>query len=244
MSFAPANPIVRVAHRGASGLFPENTLLAFREAVACGVEMIELDVQLSRDGELVVMHDQTNGTGRLRDQTLAELRQWDAGQGERIPLLTEVLTLAQAAGIRLVIEIKGADEAGSLPIAEALVPLLQRTGWVDRSIVTSFHPGALLRARALEPRLSCMLDPTPLDGSLSPRAVCEQTLAAGANIVGYYYRVTTAALVTECRLTGLALWTWTPNSAEEIEAQVRLGVQAVVTDRPDILNEVLHGITL
>jgi glycerophosphoryl diester phosphodiesterase len=241
--------VVRVAHRGLSGLFPENTLLAFREAVACGVDLLELDVQLSRDGALVVMHDQTlerttNGAGRLCDHTLAELRQLDAGRGERLPTLDEVLNLAGAASIRLAIEIKGADEAGSLLIAEALVAELTATNWLDRAIVTSFHPGSLLRARALQPRLPSMLDPTPLDGSLSPRAVCAQTLAAGANIVGYHYPIVTPALVAECRLSGLALWTWTPNTADEIRQQIQLGVQAVVTDRPDVLNEVLHDLAL
>jgi glycerophosphoryl diester phosphodiesterase len=247
VSTSALSPIVRVAHRGASGLFPENTLLAFRRAVEIGTEMLELDVQLTRDGALVVMHDQTlerttNGTGRLADHSLAELSQLDAGQGERIPEMAEVFALADAAGVRLVIELKGTDAASSSRIGEALLPQLAAAGWVDRAIVTSFHAGALRRVRALEPALSLMLDPTPLDGSLSPRAVCAQTLAAGANIAGYDYKHTTPALVEECRLTGLALWVWTPNSEADILRQVRLGVQAVVTDRPDVLNEVLHAI--
>jgi len=246
-SLPPA--IVRVAHRGAAGLFPENTLLAFHPAVEIGVDMLELDVQLTRDGALVAMHDQTlerttNGTGRLSDQDLAALRELEAGHGERIPLLEEVLALADAAGVRLVIEIKGSGEASSQRIAEALVPMLSTAGWVDRAVLTSFHAGALRRVRALDPRLPCLLDPVPLDGSLSPRAVCEQTLTAGANIVGYDFRHVTPALVKECRLTGLTLWSWTPNSAEDIRRQVELGVQAVVTDRPDVLNEVLHDFAL
>jgi glycerophosphoryl diester phosphodiesterase len=237
--------IVRVAHRGASGLAPENTLLAFRRAVELGTDLLELDVQLTRDGELVVMHDQTldrttNGAGRLSDHRLAELRQLDAGQGERIPTLAEVLNLAHQAGVRLVVEIKGYDDASSLAIAEAVVPALVAAGWVDRAIVASFNADGLRRARALEPRLPSLFDPVPLDGSLSPRAVCDQTLAAGANIAGYWHELITPAVVDECRLAGLTLWAWAPNSAEAIRRQVQLGVQGVVTDRPDVLNEVLR----
>ena len=249
MPISLANRFVRVAHRGASGLFPENTLLAFREALACGTDMLELDVQLARDGELVVMHDQTldrttNGTGRLADHTLAELRQLDAGRGERIPTLAEVLALADAAGVRLMIEIKGADEASSLRIAEALVPGLAAAGWVGRAVPTSFFPGALRRVRALEPRLAVLLDPVPWDGSLSPRQVCDQALAAGANIVGSDQRHVTAALVDECRLNGLTLWPWTANSRADITRLLELGVPGLLTDYPDVLNEVLHGAAL
>lgn len=242
-------PFVRIAHRGASGLCPENTLLAFRRAVEIGTDLIELDVLLSRDDALVVMHDQTldrttNGTGRVRDHTLEELRRLDAGQGERIPLLSEVLDFAQAAGVRLVIEIKGDDAASHQRITEALVPMLVAAHWVERSIVTAFDGAALRRARELEPRLPAMLDPVPWDGSLSPRAVCEQALAANANIVGSDHRHVTPALVDECRLSGLALWPWTANRPEDIRRLVLLGVPGLFTDRPDVLNEVLHDVTL
>ncbi len=239
-------PVVRIAHRGASGLFPENTLLAFRRAVEIGTDMLELDVQVTRDGALVVMHDQTlerttNGAGRVCDHSLSELRLLDAGQGERIPVLAEVMELAQAAGVRLVVEIKGDDEARSQGITAALLPALAAAGWVDRAIVTAFQPGALRQARALEPHLSTMLDPAPWDGSLSPRAVCEQALAAGANIVGSDHRYVTQALVDECRLTGLTLWPWTANTPADLGRLLRLGVPGLLTDRPDVLNEVLHG---
>lgn len=249
MSLAPPPALVRIAHRGASGLFPENTLLAFQRAIEIGTDLLELDVQLSRDGALVVIHDQTlerttNGAGLVRDHTLAELRALDAGQGERIPTLAEVLALAGAAGVRLVIELKGDDEASSSAIAAALVPALSAAGWLDRVVVTSFEAGALRQALALAPRLSAMLDPVPWDGSLSPRAVVEQALAAGANIVGSDHRHLTPALVDECRLSGITLWLWTANQPDDIRRVLRLGVPGLMTDRPDVLNEVLHDIAL
>src|ERR1700736_1047920 len=105
----PAYPVVRVAHRGASGLYPENTLLAFERAIMLGVDALELDVHLTRDGELAVIHDErlertTNGSGYVRDHLAAQLRQLDAGLGQPVPLLREVLAVAEAAGIRLCVE--------------------------------------------------------------------------------------------------------------------------------------------
>lgn len=239
-------PVVRVAHRGASGLCPENTLLAFERAIALGVDAIELDVHLTRDGDLAVIHDErlertTGGSGYVRDHTAAQLRQLDAGLGQAVPLLGEVLALAEAGGIRLCVEAKGENETECLAIAEAVVAALGRTGWTGRAIVTSFVPGALRRVRALEPRLATMLDPSPQDGSLSPREVCEQALAAGANSLSYDHRLVTRAVADECRLTGLALWPWAPNTAEDIQRLLTLGVPGIETDRPDILNDVLRA---
>src|SRR5512137_114803 len=102
-----------IAHRGGPAYAPENTLAAFRHAITLGVDWLELDVHLSRDGEVVVIHDETvnrttNGVGRVADLSLAELRALDAGAGggERVPAFTEVLTLAKEAGVGLLVELK------------------------------------------------------------------------------------------------------------------------------------------
>lgn len=236
--------VVRIAHRGASADYPENTLLAFRRAIEMGVDYLEVDVQLTRDGALIVLHDETldrttNGSGRVRDHTLAQIRKLDAGRGERVPTLDEVFTLARANGVRLCIEAKGGDDAASVEIAEGVVGAIQRAHFVSQVVVTSFFPEALRHAKRLEPRLTTLLDPSPQDGSLSPRAICEQTLAAGANIISYDFRFVTRAVADEARLTGLALWPWAPNSAQEIRALLDLGVPGIMTDRPDVLNRVL-----
>ena len=237
-------PVVRVAHRGASGLCPENTRLAFERAIALGVDLIELDVHLTRDGELAVIHDDrlertTNGAGYVRDHTAAQLRQLDAGLGEPVPLLSEVLRLAEAGGVRLCVEAKGEDEAETITIAEAVVSALKAADWTRRAILTSFVAPALSRARALDPLLATMLDPSPQDGSLSPRALCEQTLACGANRLSYDHNFVTAAVAAECRLAGLALWPWAPNEPDDMRRLLALGVPGIETDRPDVLNSVL-----
>ncbi|HLF89102.1 MAG TPA: glycerophosphodiester phosphodiesterase family protein [Anaerolineales bacterium] len=241
-------PFIRVAHRGASAECPENTLLAFRRAMEHGVEALELDIHLTKDHELVVIHDDTldrttNGLGWVRDFTLAEIRQWDAGQEERIPTLAEVYQLVQPTPVRLCVEIKGETLPEELKITEAVVQSLKQADFLGRVIVTSFSPQALLRVRALEPTLPTMLDPSPQDGSLTPREICEQTLRAGANCLSFDHHFVTPAVAEAARLAGLALFPWAPNSPEAIRPMLQLGVPGLMTDRPDVLNQVLHDFT-
>jgi len=241
--------IVRVAHRGASAQYPENTLLAFRKAIEQGVDVLEIDIHQTVDAELVVMHDSTlerttNGHGNVWDHSLKEIRELDAGQGEKIPLLTEVIQLAREAQVRLYVEIKGATELEELAITEGVIQTLEAAGFLNQTIVTSFSPRALLRAKALNPEVSTMLDPSPQDGSLTPRQICAQALAAGANCVSYDFHLLTPEIAQECQLIGLALWPWAPDEPQDIRKVLSLGVHGMMTNRPDTLNEVLHDFTL
>jgi glycerophosphoryl diester phosphodiesterase len=234
----------RVAHRGASHDYPENTLLAFARAIEQGVDLIELDVQLSADGGLVVLHDEildrtTSGAGPVAEHTLAAIRSLDAGRGERVPTLAEAVELVRATPVRLCVELKGVTDADSLRIAEACVAELERLGFLERCILTSFSHAALRHAKALRPRMSLMLDPSPQDGSLTPRQICEQALAAGANSLSYDVRILTQAIVDEAWLSGLALWPWAPNQPDEIGRALAMGVPGLMTDRPDVLAAVL-----
>lgn len=243
------NSIVRIAHRGASSQFPENTLLAFRQAIAQGVDMLEIDVHSTADGHLVVIHDRTlerttNGHGNVHDQSLHEIRKLDVGGGERIPLFEEVIQLAREAGIRLCVEIKGIFGEEELTLPEAIVRALEASDFLSQSVLTSFSPQALLRAKATNAEASTMLDPSPQDGSLTPRQICAQALCAGANGVCYDFRILTPAIVRECQLTGLALWAWHPDEPRDLRQLLRLGVSGMMTNRPDVLNEVLDDIAL
>ena len=241
--------IIRVAHRGASAQYPENTLLAFRQAIQQGVDMLEIDIHHTADDELVVIHDPTlerttSGHGNICDYSLEEIRQLDAGQGERIPLLNEVIQMAREAQIRLCVEIKGRTEAEELAIAESVIRELETSDFLSQAIVTSFSPQALLRVKAIQPEVSTMLDPSPQDGSLTPRPICEQALRAGENCVSYDFRFLTPAIVRECQLTGLTLWPWDPDEPDDIKQVINLDVHGIMTNRPDILNKVIHEFTV
>jgi len=213
------------------------------------VDVLEIDIHRTADHELIVMHDSTlerttDGHGNIHEHLLQEIRALDAGQGEKIPLLSEVIQLAREAQVRLYVEIKGATEPEELAIAEGVIQTLEATDFLSQTIVTSFSPKALLRAKALNPELSIMLDPSPQDGSLTPRQICVQALAAGANCVSYDFHILTPEIARECQLTGLALWPWAPDEPEDIRKVLNLGVHGMMTNRPDTLNEVLNDLTL
>ncbi len=241
--------VVRIAHRGASVEYPENTLLAYRKAIEYGIDALEADIHLTRDGELVAIHDgtlnrTTSGTGRVREHTLSELEALDAGRGEKIPRLEHIFSLAARAPIRLYLEIKGDSEAEFLKVAEALLSAVEAAGLLRKIILTSFSSPALLRAKALQPGVSTMLDPSPQDGSLTPQEICEQALRAGANSISYDFQILTPQIADEARLNGLALFPWMPNEPEDIRRTLALGVTGVMTDRPDVLNQVLQASSL
>jgi glycerophosphoryl diester phosphodiesterase len=245
-------PIVRIAHRGASGLYPENTLLAFRKAIENGVDYLEMDLHLTQDREIVVMHDETlerttNGAGFIWDHTLEALRQLDAGQGERVPALAEVIDLVRPTNVRLLLELKYEVERDypdkylneGLATTEAMISFLDRAGFTDRVVLTSFSPVLLQRAKELEPRYPLSIDPYPQDGSLTPKQVMDQVLPSRANNVAYYYSSVDQAFLEESRLCGITTWAWDPDDPDELRRLIGLGVDGIETNRPDVLNKVL-----
>src|SRR5690348_3940801 len=149
-----------IAHRGASGHAPENTLAAFRRAVAMGATFIETDLQLSRDARFVAIHDETvnrttNARGKVHDLTLAELRRLDAGSwfgseyaGERIPTLEEILEFSKKNDVVFYLELK---PSGSWGGEHALVGALRESGEIPRTIVISFDAAIVENLRRIEP---------------------------------------------------------------------------------------------
>ena len=143
-----------IAHRGGPVYAPENTLAAFRSAIAQSVDWLELDVQMTKDGELVVIHDETvdrttDGTGAVRDLTLEQIRQLDAGQGEQIPTFKEVVELAKASGVKLLPETKSAHLYPG--IEEKLLQVLDESDYLDQTTIQSFEAESLETLHRLNP---------------------------------------------------------------------------------------------
>ena len=217
--------LLTVGHRGLMGVEPENTLRSFRRADREGVDVIELDLHLSKDGELVVMHDAevdrtTDGSGPIREFTLAELRTLDAGLGERVPTFDEVVDAVSAP---LQAEIK------DVAAARVLVERLRRRALLDRVTVISFHDEALREVRQLLPD-----HPVVLVAGGSSATAPERAQALGAHMVSLDLRRLTAEIVADCRARGLQVISWTVNTPEELARVRDLGLDGVVTDTPEI----------
>lgn len=221
-----------VGHRGAMGYCPENTLASFERGLELGADWIEMDVHLSKDGELVVIHDETldrttNGHGYVKDHTLAELRRLDAGGGQPIPILNDVLEWAKSKRAPLDIEIKNAPLYYE-GIERKLVAALDKSGMTEQVVVISFDHHAVKRAKELDDRI--------LTGVLyAGRPVDAAALARQANADGLLpqYAYVTAADVQQAHAAGMFVAPWTVNDAETISDLVAKGVDAIATNYPD-----------
>ena len=225
-----------IAHRGASEEEPENTLRAFRRALALGADMVELDLHRSRDGHLVVIHDgrvdaTTDGQGEVAALTLAELRRLDAGRGERIPTFEEALELPRE-GCGLYVELKGAGTAG--PAVEAI----RHHGLAASVIVGSFQPALIAEARARAPEIPISL--------LVRAAETDPAGAATASSAAYVHLCwerrsenpaddVTPALLRECRAAGLGVILWHEERPAVIARLRGLPVDGVCGNRPELL---------
>ncbi|MCI0546798.1 MAG: hypothetical protein L0027_05890 [Candidatus Rokubacteria bacterium] len=245
----PPAAVLVAAHRGGALLWPENSLLAFRNAVGLGVEYLELDVHLSRDGELVVIHDPTldrttTGHGPVREQTLAALRALRLRDGggaliaEAVPTLDEVVALAAGSGRRLLLEIKVDDRRQRYPgIEEKVVALLDRHRMIGTTVVMAFEAATWQRLREIRPdvRAGALYSPRMLQGTGRTAAVeIEAVRRAGVAFVGLHQALVDEPAVAAARAAGLTLGAWTVNDTPAIERVIALGVDVVISDRPDL----------
>lgn len=227
-----------MAHRGAKDIAPENTLAAFQAACDLGADAIELDVTRCASGEIIVIHDDTvdrttNGTGRVDELPWETLRTLDAGswfdirfQGERIPLLEEVLEHF-GHRIRLNIEIKSRGWRSDGIEAE-IATLLRRRGLVEHAIISSFSPMALWRMRyaASEiPRALLYAEEMPLP---LRRAWARHWVAPHA--LHPHYSMVDAAYMAWARRKGYRVNVWTVNDPADMQRMADLGVDAIITD--------------
>jgi glycerophosphoryl diester phosphodiesterase len=233
--------VLVIAHRGASGYAPENTLAAFRRAVALGATFIETDLQLSRDARFVAIHDDsvertTNGKGRVHDLTLAELRRLDAGSwfgsefgAEQVPTLDEILDFCKKHDVVFYLELKpGASWGGE----HALVGALRESGEIPRTVVISFNALILQKLRQIEPTLMTGL---LYDGQWDQPV--DKAVEVGARQLAVRGDLVTPALLADARKRDLQVVCWTVNHPAHMRMLVEAGVDGIMSDYPDRLIE-------
>lgn len=206
------------------GVEPENTLRSFVHAEQAGMDAIELDLHLSKDGALAVMHDAavdrtTDGRGLIAEKTLAELRELDAGQGERVPVFEEVL---DAVGSPVQAEIK--DVA-----AARLAEVMLRRDLAGRVEVSSFHDEAVAEIAQLVPGVRTVLIASHWGGD-----VIERARAVGASTLALNIRRTTLEVVEQAHTEGLKVIGWVVNTQDHLRLVRGLGLDGATTDYPEI----------
>ena len=248
MSFYLDRPL-NFAHRGASYEAPANTLAAFLLAVELGADGIELDVHLSKDGHVVVIHDfdvsaTTDGQGLVCDKTLAELKELDAGSwfdpvfaGQRIPTLQEVI---DAVGRRLLLNIelkvRGWSDRG---LTAEVVKIVQQNGLVDRVILSSFNPPVVWRAKRRNPKIATGLlyaqdKPLFLRKAWSRRLLRPTALHPHYAMVDSHY-------VWWANKQGYRVNVWTADDPADMRRLMHAGVDIIITNHPDLLRGVVQA---
>lgn len=224
------------AHRGFSAIAPENTMYAFREAVDIGSDYIELDVQLSADGEVVVIHDSkvdrtTNGKGKVRDMTYTELLGLTAAYkysghevyfDAKIPLLSEVL---EEVGDDILLNIEVKDTGDAALTAEKTVELVREYGLESTCYITSFSYNILKKVKQLEPKIKT--------GLIANTAAMAFTRGENIDAISINYLLASPSVVNMAHQNGKRVFVWTVDREEDMKKMIALGVDNIITNRPD-----------
>ena len=228
------------AHRGSAGTHPENTMAAFREAERVGADGIELDVQLSKDGEIVVIHDEdlsrtTNGSGFVQDYTLSQLKELDAScnftgeiQVQRIPTLTEVLDMYRHNYMLLNIELKNTKFLYP-GMEEKVIYLVRKYNMQDRVIISSFNHYSLVHCYQLDPEIETA--PLYRDGLFRPWAYAK---AIGAKAIHPNIKAAPNFIISAAMKDNIAVRPYTINKEKVMKRLFKINCTGIITDYPGL----------
>lgn len=219
---------LRIGHRGAAGHVLENTLGSIEKAIELGVDYVEIDLRLTRDGHVVILHDATvdrttNGRGRIKDLTLAQVKRIRTKDGQHVPTLEEVLKLTDGrVGLMLELKIRG--------LAKPVTEIVERCGFRGPVIYASFHHKELSRVRAWLP--SATLMPLISRGPIAPRIPAKLS----AHHVGIRVDRVVEPVVASLHAAGVQVFVFTVNDADDIAHMSGVGVDGIISDRPEALS--------
>jgi len=239
---------VNIAHRGASGYTPENTLAAFRHAVKMRADYFEIDVQMTKDGKLVVIHDTTvdrttNGSGKVGSLTFNEIRSLDAGSwfapefaGEKVPTFEEILDQFRGR-TGILIELKSPELYPDIEekVAQAIKKRNLHRNPHQRIIVQSFNHDSVKKSKLLLPKV-----PHGVLAGMNWRNVTDDQLQQFATYADYFnpnQNLLTPALVDRIHTKNMKIWPYTARTQEQVDRLLALGVDGIITDFPDLLQK-------
>lgn len=236
---------LNIAHRGFSGEYPENTMTAFENAVAEKCDGIETDVQFTKDGEMVLCHDEllertTNGNGLLANYTFNELRKLNASanfrnkcKNEKIPTLKELLDLAKESGIMLNLELKNSviEYKG---LEEKVIDMIHSYGLSDKVIISSFNHNSVKKCKEISPEIQCGILYVSV---LHDAGFYAKSLGANACHPNFY--TLKPYIVEEIKKNGMKINTWTVNEEEYMKMMIDMGIEGIITNYPNLLHRLL-----
>ena len=220
--------LICISHRGAAGYEPENTLAGIEKALQLKVDMIEIDVRLSKDKKLILMHDETlnrttNSKGKVNSKTYSELKKLDAGNRQKIPLLEEAIKLAKGKAI-LNIEVKTKDTVNPL------LELLSKHGYLDKVTISSMLPEVIQDIKKQNPNIKTGLIAEKLDNNMIKLAK-----KIHADAIGVNYASIKENMVKKAKENNLMVFVWTVNEPEDIIKMKEMGVDGIVCDKPGLV---------
>jgi len=219
-----------VGHRGAAGEEPENTIRSIMRAIECGADFVEVDVRSTRDGVLVLLHDETldrttNGSGLLREHTFDKIRNLDAGKGERIPKVDEVLEFVKGK-CKLLLELK---EVGW---ERKIFDVVKKKNMLDEVIFISFHKECIENLKEMGARVGIIF-------SKKPYEYLRYAKESELELVAPHYRLVNKKFLLIANRYGINVNVWTINDVELMTRFIKLDVFAITSDYPCLLRKVI-----
>jgi len=230
--------ILVIGHKGASIIAPENTLLAFRKAIQLKADYIEFDLHKTLDGEIVIIHDNdtyniTGKQGLIEELTLKEIQELDAGEGEKIPTITELINLTKGK-INLQPEIKASG------LINDLIQILTKNNLIKKTIISSFDITQLIKIKEIEPRLKIgYLIPSELTRPRILNRYIQKAIRNEFYAIHPHFTAVSKEFVDNAHENNLKINAWTVNEEDEIIRLKALGVDGIITDNIDLVNKLV-----
>lgn len=226
--------VLIIAHRGASKLAPENSLKAFQKAIELKADYVEFDVHMSKDGEIIIMHDSntfrtTGHKGKISDMTLEELKQLDCGEGEKIPTLQELIDIAKGKiGLQLEIKAKG--------MAKKIVDLLRNADLIESTLISSFDHDELLEVQKIEPNLRL----AALILGIKKNKTIRDAISHNYSAIHPLHKFVSEKFIENAHKNNIKVNVWTIDSKVRMRKLVDLGIDGIITNDVEAAKSVLN----